>query len=359
VLATGAGAAYAGSMPRPSIAAVAAKLVASSVCVCFAAGAASETPVTLSKPEIFGAGVISGPANNSDPAFVVDCRSVVFGRSNGSDAVILIADAKGRGFHKPQLAPFSGRWRDLEPTASPDGHTFAFASNRPAEAGGKALDGNWGGKVVPEAGGNLWYVERKGDGWSEPRRYPDAINSESSVFSPSLTARGALYFMKPTHDSGRFHIYRTEIQNAEPGPIQRLPFNLDERWSDVDPTVAPDESFVVFSSNRPPAATGDMDLFIVFRAGDGWGEPLHLGPVVNSASGEIEARLAPDGHTLYFSSRRTMALTFPKSKAFTAESLAQMEAWGNGLSHIWRVDLAPVLAAHGVRPSSSSACPRR
>jgi hypothetical protein len=162
--------------------------------------------------------------------------------------------------------------------------------------------------------------------------------------------------MKPTTDTGRFHLYRSEMRNGDPLPPERLPFNLDERWSDVDPAVAADESFVVFSSNRPPSATGDMDLFVVFRDGAGWSEPEHLGPIANSSSGEIEARLAPDGHTLYFSSRRLPAIAYPKSAAVTAESLAQMASWGNGLSHIWRVDIAPVLEAHGVRPHPAHAC---
>ena len=323
------------------------------------AAARADSRPSLPSPEIFAPGVISGLASNADPAFSPDCRSVVFGRSNASDYVILVADATAHGFGKPRLAPFSGTWRDLEPALAPDGRRLAFASNRPREAGGRALDGNWGGKAMPESGGNLWYVERTGSGFGEPRRYPDTINSEPSIFSPSITSSGAIYFMKPTPDGGRFHIYRSEVRNDEPASPERLPFNLDERWSDVDPAVAPDESFVVFSSNRPPAATGDMDLFVVFRSEAGWGEPEHLGPVVNSPAGEIEARLAPDGHTLYFSSRRPLALTYPKTPSMTAASLAQMAAWGNGLSHIWRVDLAPVLEAHGVRPHPARGCAPR
>jgi hypothetical protein len=83
----------------------------------------------------------------------------------------------------------------------------------------------------------------------------------------------------------------------------------DEQWSNVDPAVAPDESFAVFSSNRPPTADKDIDLFIVFRHDGVWGEPTSLGPRVNSPSREIEARLSPDTRTLFFASNRVVTTT--------------------------------------------------
>ncbi|WP_407351963.1 TolB family protein [Luteimonas sp. R10] len=73
----------------------------------------------------------------------------------------------------------------------------------------------------------------------------------------------------------------------------RLP---PERWSqpvvapfsgvhaDMDPFVAPDGRTLYFSSMRPldGAEREDMDLWMVRRTGNGWGQPVHLGHEVNA-----------------------------------------------------------------------------
>jgi hypothetical protein len=238
---------------------------------------------------------------------------------------------------------------------SPDGTRLAFASNRPTAPGGKALDGEWDKKAYPEGGGNLWYVDRTATGWSAPQRYPDVINGANAIFTPSLVESGSLYFMKPGLESGHFHLYRSEWKDGAYQPAERLGFSDDDRWTDCDPAVASDESYVVFSSTRPPAA-GDLDLFIVFRQAGAWGQPVHLGSI-NSGAGEIEARLAPDDHTLYFTSRRTAAIHYPKPADVSAQSVASMKGYNSGLQHIWRVDLAPWIERAGGRvPQRAHAC---
>jgi Tol biopolymer transport system component len=74
-------------------------------------------------------------------------------------------------------------------------------------------------------------------------------------------------------------------------------------YSDIDPFIAPDGSRLYFSSIRPVdgVTTGDIDLWMVERDGDGWGEPVHLGPSVNSPADELYPSVAADG-TLYFAS---------------------------------------------------------
>ena len=57
----------------------------------------------------------------------------------------------------------------LEPAMAPDGSYLVFASNRPAHAGGSALDGYFNNKPRPGRGGNLWRVT--GDINEEDERY--------------------------------------------------------------------------------------------------------------------------------------------------------------------------------------------
>lgn len=85
------------------------------------------------------------------------------------------------------------------------------------------------------------------------------------------------------------------------------------RWFDQDPVIAPDGSYLLFDSDRPPMPGGrplTQDYFVggsapgsniwrVDRRGDGWGKPVWLGPVVNDDAFVDFAGIAADG-SLYF-----------------------------------------------------------
>jgi WD40-like Beta Propeller Repeat len=292
-------------------------------------------------PRIFAPGVISGAANDAAPVFAVDGKTVYFFRSNGSDYNILVSHLRGTRWSNPEVASFSGQWRDLEPSISPDGSFLVFASSRPIDDGGKPLDGIWGGTNHPGKGGNLWRVNRKGAGWSAPVRLSDEINFSSAVFSPAVVADGSIYFMAATGEGGKFQLYFSQLQNGAYQTAKPLAFSSG-KFSDVDATVAPDQSFIVFSSNRPPESK-TLGLFIAYRRDGAWGEPADLGAEVNNVGDIIEARLGPDGHTLYYSSNYVVPATYPKSGSSARQGLSDMQTWNNGLSNIWTFDLTPWL----------------
>ncbi|HTE28436.1 TPR end-of-group domain-containing protein [Flavitalea sp.] len=76
------------------------------------------------------------------------------------------------------------------------------------------------------------------------------------------------------------------------------------------PYIAPDESFLIFESQRPGGIEGSLDLYISFKNKIGsWGIPVNMGPKINSGSSERFARLSPDGKYLFFGSSRNMSDT--------------------------------------------------
>ena len=171
---------------------------------------------------------------------------------------------------------FRGVYRDLEPTFAPNGKYLIFASNRPLQAGGKLADGNYNGKQYPEQGGHLWKVEHHGDQWGDPQPLPMSINASDSVFSPSITGDGSLYFMRPVNAGEKFHLFRAQMKNDAYQSPQRVAFSNLEAFGDYDPAVSKDEQFLIFSSPRPPAPAHQTDLFIVYRKGGEWSEPIDL-----------------------------------------------------------------------------------
>ncbi len=70
------------------------------------------------------------------------------------------------------------------------------------------------------------------------------------------------------------------------------------------PPFSADGRVVYFCSDRAGGQGGD-DLYRVSMGSDGrFGEPVNLGPAVNSAADEFAPMLSPDGRTLLFSSDR-------------------------------------------------------
>lgn len=80
---------------------------------------------------------------------------------------------------------------------------------------------------------------------------------------------------------------------------------VNSELHDWDAFVAPDESYLIFSSQDRPDSVGAQDLYISFRNEDGsWTEARNMGPRVNSPSDEICPSVSIDGEILFFTSRR-------------------------------------------------------
>lgn len=304
-----------------------------------------------SRVEVFAPGVISGPANDAAATFSPDGRTVYLFRSNGEDYDIMVSHLDGAHWTNPQIAPFSGHWRDLEPAMAPDGSYLIFASSRPIDGSDKPIDGHWGGSLHAGRGGHLWRVDRQGSGWSKPVPLPATVNRWDSTFSPAVASDGSLYFMAATGKRGHFQLYCAAFRNGAYQPPHLLPFSAGD-WGGVDPAIAPDQSFIVFASNRPPTPANGSDVFIAFRDRDGhWSGPVDLRPLINNTEGIDELRLGPDGHTLYFTTGQVVAPTYPKSLESSERGLQQMLSWNNGKDNIWKVDLALWLSRHRRAPN--------
>ena len=301
------------------------RLVACALFAWAIAAAAEPAPA----PAVFAPGVVSGPSNDADATFTPDGATLVFSR----DGAIMLSGRTPAGWAMPRIAPFSGRWMDAQPTLAPDGSALVFVSNRPLAEGD-----------AKHPGGNLWRVERHGDAWGEPVHLPVAVNRGASIWGPSVAADGSLYFMDRADGKGPFKLWRAQYRDGswQPAVLQALG---DAAMQQVDPAVAPDQSFIVFSAKHPDTDEHER-LYIAWRAGAGWGPATDLGaPINRQGSDSNEPRLAPDGRTLYFTSDRQGAIRYPRTPAQAEADLARIAAWDDGNQNVWRVSLAPWLDA--------------
>ena len=74
-----------------------------------------------------------------------------------------------------------------------------------------------------------------------------------------------------------------------------------EFW-ESSPSLSPDKKQLYFASNRP-GGFGGKDIWMSTRVSSGrWGEPINLGPTINSSGDEGCPFIHPDNQTLYFNS---------------------------------------------------------
>lgn len=182
---------------------------------------------------------------------------------------------------------------DDVPFFSPDGERLYFLSRRPH----------------PDLEGpaeRIWYVERDGDGWSEPSVIVGGPNSLGHHWQFSVSAQGAIYFASPDPGgAGGDDLYVSRLE----GGVYAAPENLGEQvntgFGETSPFIAPDESYLIFMRSGDPGGHGGVDLYISFRDDrGGWTRAVNMGDQVNSPSHEICPMVTQDGRYFFFNSFR-------------------------------------------------------
>ncbi|MGG6229953.1 TolB family protein [Tenacibaculum sp. SDUM215027] len=172
-------------------------------------------------------------------------------------------------WQKPEVVSFSGQYKDLEPFLSPDGLKLFFASNR---------KNNDSGEVKEDM--DIWYVTRKtlSDNWSNPINIGSTINTSANEFYPSVTDKGDLFFTAEYENSkGKEDIYVSRLINGVYTKPVSLDAGVNSEKYEFNAFVAPDESFIVFTSYGRKDDFGRGDLYIS-RKGDNneWLPAKHL-----------------------------------------------------------------------------------
>jgi Domain of unknown function (DUF4440)/WD40-like Beta Propeller Repeat len=297
------------------------------------------TPV-LDAPQIFAPGIVSAGASDGSPTFSPDGNTLFFARSSATWSIILESDRSGGRWSEPHIAPFSGQWSDWAPEFSPDGKYVVFVSIR------------------PQTHANLWRSDRTASGWSAPVRLPDAVNIGPSVWKPSMAGDGSIYFVS-IDAKGAKRLYCSRYKDGAYRPAQPLSFS-DGTTGDVDPEVAPDESFMLFASDGRIAGDGKDHLFVSFNAAGKWQAPIairYAGDTAGGYSTDNEPHLSHDLRTVYFTSDRVTATHFPRTPEQAQADVDRLNSWDNTNANAWFVSLAPLLDGHraGFVPDTAAA----
>lgn len=161
---------------------------------------------------------------------------------------------------------------------------------------------------------DLFYIEKTDNGWSKPKDF--VLNSQTSEWHISFTQNNVAYFGSEREGSRlRADIYYSKPENGDYKEAIKLPSSINTEYNDCDPLIAPDESYLIFHSDRP-GGYGNHDLYIAFCKGENdWTKPINMGENINSPGWEMGPSLSPDGKYLFFTRRKSWDTKEP-SKIF-------------------------------------------
>ncbi|MBM4155696.1 MAG: hypothetical protein FJ221_11815 [Lentisphaerae bacterium] len=189
----------------------------------------------------------------------------------------------------------NGAANDSNLTVSGDGLTLLFMSTRP---GSRANNG-------------IWFSTRPSTqaSWGAPQYLDDAINKSTQMWDPCLSSDGLkLIFATGRPDGhGNNDLWMsTPNSREEPwGKPENLGPVINTENSEVQPFITADGLTLLFKSDRP-GGLGSLDIWMSTRPtiGAPWSKPINLGPPVNSEWEDGRACLTSDGLTLFFASTR-------------------------------------------------------
>ena len=283
-------------------------------------------------PELYAPNMISTSKNERDFAITPKGTEMYFTTMypDGKKGVILYMYFDGYFWAEPVVAIFSGHYSDMEPALSPDGQKLFFASNRPLT------------KNTNESSDyNIWYVERLEGRWSSPKSAGEEINTGQNEFFPSVSKDGTLFFTSNRADSeGGEDIYYSKYVNDKYTKPVNIGESINTANYEFNAYVAPDKSYLLFSSVGREDDLGGGDLYVSHRLNDStWTKAKNLGPGINSPRLDYCPCVSPDGKYLFFSSTR-IDQAFENHSGKNFKTLKKfMEGVENGLGNIYWVEM--------------------
>ncbi len=246
----------------------------------------------------------------------------------GELSTIIKVIKKDDQWSAPEVAPFSGQYKDLEAMFSTDGLKLYFVSDRPNEHTTKETK-NY----------DIWYLERSSidSDWSSPINIGSPINTAGDEFYPSVAKNGNLYFTSTTASStkGKDDIFISKWENNKYVEPVSLPETINSEGYEYNSYIAHDESFLIFGGYNRKDGLGSGDLYISYKDQEGkWSIAQNL-IKINSDKMDYCPFYDTKTQTLYFTSKRnSIRDNFAQSKNLK-QLLELMNSYENGLSRIY------------------------
>ena len=158
-------------------------------------------------------------------------------------------------------------------------------------------------------GQDIWVVvrETKDDPWGEPVNIGPTVNTSDNEAGPGISADGLeLYFRSGRssgYGAGDLWVSKRPSRDKPWSSPVNLGATINTPDGDREPSISTDGLVLFFASSRFNSEGGLNDIWLTRREtkDDAWGEPVNLGPSVNTIYQDDAPSISADGRTLYFS----------------------------------------------------------
>jgi hypothetical protein len=210
---------------------------------------------------------------------------------------------------------------EWHPSLTADGLELYFDSDRPNG------QGSW----------DLWVSKRDSieDDWGTPVNLGPQINTSIFEESSSISGNGLtlLWNSKRSGGFGDSDIWMTTRSSRDQpwGEPVNIGPDINTELLESNAVISADDSAIFFTAWPWPDGYGDFDIWFSRRNGidADWSEPVNIGPNVNTAFSEYCPNISSDGTMLYFSDWPTQ------------------RPGGNGAEDIWQASIEPVVDFNG------------
>ena len=256
------------------------------------------------KPEVFAPGIVSSnDQEHSSLSFSPDGKELWWSlwrlphNLDKYPQIIKYSKFENGKWSEPKTAPFASAYREGGPSFSHDGNRIYYYSRRPINIDSNEMNDN-----------DIWFVERKDDGWGEPVNLGEPVNTNFVEATPCLAANGNLYFTSNRNQyedpTGNNDLFVSRYTNGVYGEPENISDVINTSYArESFPYIAPDESYVIFSRDsrrfdqEGNIVNGDRKLMISFRNKNGvWQSPVEMGPDFYKAR---FPSVSPDGKYLF------------------------------------------------------------
>lgn len=242
------------------------------------------------------------------------------------------------GWSQPEPLPFPVNTSGGEdsPFLLGDGRTlyFFFTPDVSIPANDQLFDGVTG----------IWMTKQAGDSWSEPQRILLTEPGKLALDGCEFISGDLMYFCTIREGYTGIKWFQAELLD---GTWQDWRYAGDFLKQDEYETgelhISSDGQELYFHSSRP-GGLGGLDIWVSTLTDSGWGQPVNLGPTVNTSQDEGWPYLSPDGSELWFNGGSTHGRPGPA----LFRSLRQPDgSWGQAEEIISTFAGEPTLSADG------------
>ncbi|UOE47065.1 hypothetical protein MTO98_21925 [Mucilaginibacter sp. SMC90] len=248
-------------------------------------------------PRLFAQGLLTDGLSNRDFTISPQGDEIFFTlqQPHFVTSTILHIQKKNGKWGRPEVAAFSGRYRDLEASFSPDGQMIYFSSDRPLN------------DTIAKKDFDIWRVKRNKNGnWDKPENLGSEVNSPKSEYYPSVTKSGNLYFtVEAGYGKGSEDIVVCKPTAAGYSKPESLPEDVNTKYDEFNAFIDPDEQFIIFSCYGRADDLGHGDLYLSRKDKSGkWLPAKHLPVPINSTALDYCPFVSADKNYLIFTSNR-------------------------------------------------------